>query len=166
MPLDSTVGGSTTNSYVTISEAASYFANRSHATAWEGVEEQGTLLSTASSVIDWYVSWKGSRVTAEQRMDWPRSGVSTPYGDLYSENEIPEPVKIATYELALSSILADRVADNPLDGIEELKAGSLTIKTDDGLYATKKEVIPDKIWKILGTLTTKGGSAVVRLVRA
>jgi hypothetical protein len=37
---------------------------------------------------------------------------------------------------------------------------------DDGLYADKKEVIPDKIWKILSGLTTKGGTGVVHLIRA
>ena len=79
---------------------------------------------------------------------------------------IPADVKIAVYEMALSSMTSDRTADGSLDGISEVRAGSLQIKTDDGMYNTKPDTIPDKIWKILAGLTTKSGIGVIRLVRA
>ena len=166
MAIDTTIGGASANSYVTLAEANAYFANRAHAIEWEEFEEQDNLLISASSFIDWYVTWKGTRVTGTQVMDWPRSGVYDKVGELYPEDMIPADVKIAVYEMALSSMTSDRTADGSLDGISEVRAGSLQIKTDDGMYNTKPDTIPDKIWKILAGLTTKSGIGVIRLVRA
>ena len=166
MALDNTIGGADTNSYVSLVEANAYFTDRAHAEAWEEVENQDQMLITASSNIDWFITWKGTRVTGTQSMDWPRSGVYDKVGELYPEDVIPNDVKIAVYEMALSSLEVDRTADGDLAGLSEVKAGSLMIKTDDGMYNTKPDVVPDKIWKILAGLTTKSGIGVVRLVRA
>jgi hypothetical protein len=166
MALDATVGGATSNSYVTLSEANSYFADRAHVDAWESEDNQPQALITASQVIDWYVTWKGVRVSGVQSMDWPRSGVYDKVGVLYPEDVIPPDVKIAVYEMALASLEGDRTQDGDLAGLSEVRAASLMIKTDDGLYNTKPDTIPDHIWKILSGLTTKSGIGVVRLVRA
>ncbi len=166
MALDTTVGGAATNSYVTLTEANAYFLNRAHASAWEEEENQEQMLASASAMLDWYVTWKGTRVTGTQSMDWPRSGVYDKIGELYSESVIPIDVKTAVFELALSSLSADRTADGDLAGLSEVRASSLLLKTDDGMYNTKPDAIPDKIWKILEGLTTKSGIGVVRLVRA
>ncbi len=166
MALDATVGGASTNSYVTVSEANSYFADRSHADAWEDEENQAAALVTASQAIDWYVTWKGQRATGTQSMDWPRVGVLDKVGTEYPLDVIPQDVKTATYEMALASLDADRMADSDLAGLSEVRAASLMIKTDDGLYNTKPDTIPDHIWKILDGLTTKSGIGVVRLMRA
>ena len=166
MALDATVGGENTNSYVTLSEANSYFADRAHSDLWENEDDQASALVTASQVIDWYVTWKGVRVTGTQSMDWPRSGVYDKVGVLYPEDIIPPDVKIAVYEMALASLDSDRTQDGDLAGLSEVRAASLMIKADDGLYNTKPDTIPDHIWKILSGLTTKSGIGVVRLVRA
>ena len=166
MALNNTIGASDTNCYVSLVEANSYFVDRAHSEAWEELENQTQVLITASSQIDWYITWKGERVDGVQAMDWPRSGVLDKVGELYPEDMIPNDVKIAVYELALSSFEVDRTADGDLAGLAEVKAGSLMIKTDDGMYNTQPDTIPDKIWKILAGLTTKSGIGVVRLVRA
>lgn len=166
MAIDATVGGLTTNSYVTLAEANTYFTNRVHADSWEDSEVQEQLLITASSTIDWFITWKGTKATGTQTMDWPRTGVYDKVGELYPEDVVPIDVKIATFEMALSSMDSDRTADGDLAGLSEVKAGSLQLKTDDGMYNTQPDVIPDKIWKILAGLTTKSGIGVVRLVRA
>jgi len=166
MALNSTIGASDANCYPSLVEANAYFVDRAHAEAWEEVENQTQMLITASSQIDWYITWKGTRVTGTQSMDWPRSGVYDKVGELYPEDVIPNDVKIAVYELALSSFTVDRTADGGLAGLSEVKAGSLMIKTDDGMYNTQPDIIPDKIWKILTGLTTKSGIGVIRLVRA
>jgi len=166
MALDNTVGSADANSYVSLAEANAYFADRAHAESWEEVENQEQMLITASSQLDWYVTWKGTRVTGTQAMDWPRSGVYDKVGELYPEDVIPNDVKVAVYELALSSFDVDRTADGDLAGLSEVRASSLMLKTDDGMYNTKPDTIPDKIWKILSGLTTKSGIGVVRLIRA
>lgn len=166
MALNNTIGDADANCYPSLVEANAYFVDRAHAEAWEEVENQTQMLITASSQIDWYITWKGSRVTGTQSMDWPRSGVYDKVGELYSEDVIPKDVKVAVYELALSSFDGDRTSDGDLSGLSEVKAGSLMIKTDDGMYSTKPDTIPSKIWKILEGLTVKSGIGVVRLVRA
>jgi len=166
MALIATVGGADTNSYVTLDEAESYFENRVHAGDWENVEDQEAALVTASLTIDWYVKWKGTRVAETQAMQWPRSGVYDDRGELYSESVVPQKVKTAVFEFALSSIGSDRTADGDLAGLNKIKAGSLEIVTDDGVYNTLPGTIPDKIWKILSGLTLRSGIGVVRLIRA
>ena len=166
MALNDTIGSADANSYVSLVEANAYFLDRAHSEPWEDEEYQTQSLITASSIIDWYVTWKGARVTGTQSMDWPRSDVLDKVGELYPEDVIPNDVKTAVYEMALSSLEADRTADGDLAGLAEVKAGSLMIKTDDGMYNTQPDTIPDKIWKILAGLTTKSGIGVVRLVRA
>ncbi len=166
MALDATVGGETTNSYVTLDEANAYFADRAHSSAWADELLKEAILVTASQAIDWHVTWKGTRVTGTQSMDWPRIGVLDKVGITYPSDSIPTDIKTAVFEMALVSIDSDRMADGDLDGLAEVRAASLLIKTDDGFYNTKRETIPDHIWKILSGLTTKSGIGVVRLVRA
>jgi len=166
MALNATVGAADANSYVTVAEATAYFANRAHAEAWEDLDQQSQALITASQAIDWHVTWKGQRATGTQSMDWPRVDVLDKVGVEYPPDVIPPDVKTATYEMALASIEADRMADSDLAGLSEVRAASLMIKTDDGLYNTKPDTIPDHIWKILQGLTTKSGIGVVRLMRA
>jgi len=167
MAIDYTVGGPTSNSYVSLAEAEAYFSDRMHSSAWYDLStsDREKLLITSSSMLDWYVSWKGTKATQDQAMDWPRVGVITSDGPIPSD-VIPAQVKVAVYELSLSSAKKDRSADGSLDGILEARAGSLLIKTDDGVYNSKPSTIPQKIWKILYGLTIKGSSGVVRLVRA
>ncbi len=164
--LIATPGASDANSYVTLDEAIEYFSNRMYADVWEAIEDQENALITATSVIDWYITWKGVRVNGTQSLDWPRSGVYDKVGVLYSEIIIPADVKVAVFEYVLSSASVDRTADGALAGLSEVKAGSLQLKTDDGIYNTTPDTIPDKIWKILSGLTTKGGAGVVWLLRA
>jgi len=166
MALDATIGGTASNSYVTLTEANAYFANRAHASAWEDVDEPDKALMTATSVIDWYVSWKGVRVNGTQALDWPRSEVYDKTGVYYSEDIIPADVKTAVFEMALVSISADRTVDGDLDGLAEVRAASLLLRVDTGIQNTAPETIPEKIWKILGGLTTRGSGSVIWLKRA
>lgn len=167
MALDATVGSQTSNSYVTVAEAAAYFADRVHADAWQDVENPASALVTASRMLDWYVKWKGYRSSITQSMQWPRTGVSRPDGSSVDTDIVPGEVKVAVYELALSSVEEDRTADDPMAGIEQVKAGSLMIKADSGdVFSTSADTIPEKVWRILSDLTSTGGVNVVRLMRA
>lgn len=164
--LDATVGGVDANSYVTLDFANAYFADRTHAEAWDSVVDKESVLVTATSVIDWYVSWKGTRVSGTQALDWPRSGVYDKVGVLYEETVIPADVKIAVVEYALTSLTGeDRTSDGALAGLTEVRAGSLMLKTDDGVYDNTPDTIPEKIWMILTGLYVRR-SSVVRLIRA
>ena len=167
MALDATVGSPDANSYVTEAEANIYFADRLHAEDWDNADNPASALITASQMLNWYVKWKGYKATSTQYMGWPRVNVIRRDGTEVANNIIPTEVKVATYELALSSLESDRTSDDPMAGIEQVKAGSLMVKADNGDYdSTAADTIPEKIWKILSDLYMKGDLAVVRLMRA
>jgi len=165
--LIATVGAEDANSYVTQEEANDYFLDRVHASDWEDFEEKDSVLITSSQMLDWYIHWKGSRSTTIQNMLWPRTGVIRKDGTIIDSDILPSELKIAVYELALSSLEDDRTDDNALAGIDQLRAGSLMIKAGpSGVNSTSIEAIPKKVYKILSDLYTLGGTSVVRLLRA
>jgi hypothetical protein len=167
MALNATVGAPDANSYVTVAEADAYFADRIHSDSWQTVDSPPSALVTASRLLDWYIKWKGHRSSTTQSMQWPRTGVSRPDGSSVDTTIIPSEVKTAVFELALSSLEADRTADSGLAGIEQVKVGSLMVKADNGdVDSTAASVIPEKVNKILSDLVSSGSLSVVRLMRA
>ena len=167
MALNATVGSPDANSYVTVSEAASYFGNRTHSEDWDEFDNQPAALCTASQMLDWYFKWKGVKATTTQAMQWPRIDAVRADGTEIAEDEIPPELKVAVYELALSSLSDDLTANNPLAGIDQVKAGTLMVKASvGGVDSTVQEAIPDKVRNILSDLYTRGDLSVVRLMRA
>jgi len=167
MALIATIGATDANSYVLQSEANVYFLDRAHASDWEDFEEKDQILITSSQMLDWYINWKGYRASTTQNMLWPRTDVIRKDGTEIDDGVIPNEVKVAVYELALSSLEEDRTIDDPLSGIDQLRAGSLMIKAGmPGFDSTAKEAIPEKVYRVLSDLYLLGGGGVVRLLRA
>ena len=169
MALDATVGGLSSNSYVTVVEADAYFSNRLHGTSkWDALtpEVKESSLITTTNILDWHVTFKGHKNDDEQALQWPRSSAIRPNGTGIATDAIPSEVKQAIYEVALFSIDEDRVAENDLAGLEQVKAGPLMIKASSGYPSTAKEAIPDHVWKMLRELTLRGSIGVRRLHRA
>jgi len=167
MPLISTPGQSNTNCYVTVLEADQYFADRTHSSAWDESKAQESALVSASEQLDWYVTWLGGRVDNVQSMDWPRVGAYSKFGTEYAPTDIPKEVKQAVYELALSSLDIDRMADSDLAGLSMVQAGPLVIKTDaKDQNSDAVQPIPTKVWNIISHLATQSSTGTVRLGRA
>ena len=166
MALNSTLGGITTNSYVTLADADAYFEDRMHSSVWDSFSEQEKVLITSSQMLDWYTKWKGNKATAAQSMQWPRTGAIRPDGTVIADDALPPEVKTAVFELAFSNIGSDRTSDDPLAGIGQLKAGSLMIKSGpEKPNQTNAKVIPSHINNIVSELSYNIGG-VVRLLRA
>lgn len=167
MALNATVGSADANSYVTVQEASAYFANRTHSSEWGEFDNQPAALATASQMLDWYMKWKGTKSTTTQSMQWPRVDALRPDGTEIANDVLPPELKVAVYELALSSLDEDRTADDPLAGIEQVKAGTLMVKASMGGYdSTSEDAIPEKVMKILSDIISSGSVGVVRLMRA
>lgn len=64
-----------TNSYVTVTEADSYFENRLDVAAWEAASDtqKQQALITATSLLD-SLNWTGIAVSASQALAFPRTG--------------------------------------------------------------------------------------------
>ena len=165
MALNATLGASDANSYVTLEEADAYFEDRMHSSAWDTAENPEALLITASQMLDWYIKWKGSKSTASQFMQWPRSGAIRSDGTEIDDDVLPPEVKIAVFEQAFANIEADRTLEDPLAGIGKLKAGSLAIEAGpEKPNQTNAKPVANQVYNILKDLYNSG--VVVRLLRA
>lgn len=168
MAIDATVGSTTANSYATILEADAYFLNRYHVSFWGTLSaaDKEKLLVTATSLLDWYVKWVGTKYSDEQALAWPRTGVYTELGVEIPITTVPIRVKTALFELIVASFEEDRTSESGLEGISLLKISSLQIQTMDKFNNPPRKVIPSAVWNILGDLCARNGIGVVRLIRA
>lgn len=126
MPIDATIGGASSNSYISRVEADNYFLLRLGADVWNS-EGSNTIkesaLVTATQRIE-QLSFLGVRASRSQALKFPRAGAPLAdddfydgYGDLtYSTNEIPALVKQATCEMALVLL-----TDTQFLGVDDLK---------------------------------------------
>ncbi len=122
-----TVGGTTSNSYVTTTEAAAYFATRIGGEAWDDIDDVEAALITATTEID-RLRFYGSKTDASQALKFPRTGIVDDEGTPYDDDIIPTPVKHATCELALYLAQNPETLDSGGD-LSEFK--SLTIGNNE-----------------------------------
>jgi hypothetical protein len=101
-------------------------------------------------------------------MEWPRTDVILRDGTEVADDTLPEAVKIAVFEMVLSSVSKDPTLSDPLMGLEELKVATLSLRAkpdQSGKRTTSKSVIPEKVLKILTDLRSSSSFGVVRLIR-
>jgi hypothetical protein len=137
--LVATAGDSSANSFVTVEEAETYFGARLDVEAWEDAEAAGSdrkarALMAATRILD-RQRWLGCPATTTQRLRWPRvdvpkadpSGVGdgygyrSGYGEFYDSDEIPQPIKDATCELAYA-LLAEEFTEANGEGLKSFSA--------------------------------------------
>lgn len=107
MSFDSTVGGVSATSYISLAFANSFFENVLKPNAWDSAtpDEQKRALMTATLWLEEYGYW-GERATVTQALKFPRFGIDDEHGDpelllgLYDETVIPPPLGYAECELA------------------------------------------------------------------
>lgn len=141
--LDATVGGSSSNSYVTVAEADDYFTSRLNSSAWDTASKDAALITAAYDLDDAF-DWVGDRASDTQFMEWPRL-----YVDDVDSTEIPWDVKRAQMELALAYVEGG-VSSTQTNSVDEVKLGPLGVKfVEQGTYDRK---IPSPIVTIVGIL--------------
>ena len=115
------------NSYVTIADADSYFADRGN-TAWTGADavKQAALVK-ATDYIEGRFGQRfiGSKKTTTQALSWPRTGAED-----FADTIIPVGLRRACMEYAVRALSAELAPDLKVD------ASGLTV------VATKKKVGP------------------------
>lgn len=150
MPLDgssliTTIGGSTSNSYVTLQEFADYRdLNRIDSSEFDlaAPDNKVRALIMAASRLQ-VENWLGERVASTQRLAWPRLdvqkidpvgvgyggygyGYNWGWGDVYANNEIPQQIKDAQCELALAYL--GGFDDGEEDAIDSFSADGVSVK--------------------------------------
>jgi DnaT-like ssDNA binding protein len=106
--VDATVGGASSNSYVTLAAAEAYFLGRLSAEAWDDADgdddkEAALIMATARLESEPYT---GYRATTTQRLQWPRYSTYDRNGNMLASTTIPQLMQDATCEMALA-ILKD-----------------------------------------------------------
>lgn len=177
--VDATPGGLTSNSYVTVAEAADYVniyvLDEAARDVWLDLDtdDKSRLLIQATRQLDWYFCWQGERTNQQQALEWPRYQV---YRDSYPipQDEIPWEIKHATIEEAL---WLQTIGDNtPLAGnalIDEVEVGEIRVNFNEKANQSKIYV-PDKIAAIINgfgeieapSVPTSGMAKNISLVRA
>lgn len=132
-----------TNSYVTEAEASAYFDERLYATAWTGADEEDQQKSLLMSrrLLDLHISWKGSPVVEDQALAWPRTGLAG-----VADDEIPEAVKTAQFELALLLLGTDLTALPATAGFTSIQVDTIKLDVAAG---DRNKIIPATVTAIL-----------------
>lgn len=136
MSLDTTIGGSASDSYVPIAYIDNYVANHylstdSVAIAWAALSpsDKEVLARKACVFIDSH-RFDGCVVTGTQKLQWPRIDVYV-NGYFVDSTTIPPGVKDAQCEAALKSMSGDLLADIERGSVIEETVGPLTTRYSD-----------------------------------
>lgn len=141
MPLDSTIGGPSSNSYVSNADADTFFANRTDGDDWIlYAADQDLGLMQATAEFEMYDAVYGERVSSTQALQYPRYNVpkrdTSGYSlvTYYLPTEIPKPLKDAVCLRALTLI------SPTTGGAASGSASSQTLKIGASVtYETKSE---------------------------
>lgn len=163
--LDPTIGGSAANSYVSVSDADTYFDERPNSSTWTGetdADKKERALIAATRRLD-QEDFEGSPVNpltgtssgTTQSLKFPRYDVEDPDGWTYLHSVIPEPLKLATMELALAYLGAssDPLANTGLEGFEEVKLGPITVKPRHSQVAAE---LPENVLDLIQHMMRAG----------
>ena len=173
--INAEIGGANANSYLTMAEAnalADAMILSSDVKKWTtgNDDTRNRALAAAAQRLD-RERFLGARVTNDQALQWPRTGVRKPdtyrktyvqgfpfrvAEDYYTETEIPDQIKRAQAELAVY------LHNNPdgigLSGLEDYKSvsiGSLSV-TPDKTGAVGADRIPPMVERLMTGLRISG----------
>ena len=126
LTIDATVGGASSNSFITLAEAETYMEGRGNKSTWTdaSADEKNIALVEATRDIS-LMCFIGVRASDTQALSWPRDWAINPDdpNNAYYENTvIPQRVKDATAEYAFQYIKAgstDVGALNPLTNVKK-----------------------------------------------
>lgn len=124
------------NSYVSVTDADAYFADRNNA-AWAAAltANKQYALIRATQAVDEYggTNFLGYKSSSTQALEWPRTDAEDAYG--YTLTGVPKAVKTATCEAASLELGTAGILTPVITGgsvIEETVSGAVTVKYSDG----------------------------------
>ena len=163
-----TAGASDANSFAALADAQAYFGERVGADAWEDASEpqQKKALITATRRLN-ALTFVGYKTSDTQALVWPRIGAFDESGYEYDNAAVPEPVKEATYEVALKVLTdgadgSDPLADSDLAQFSRAKVGPLEVDIN---HAHKPAKTPDAALRVIRHLMRSQG-LMARLERS
>ena len=163
MALDATVGGNSSNSYLSVADADAIIDERvGDTSAWTDAEtsDKEKALISATRRLD-QQTFQGCKTVSTQSLKWPRYETYDDDGYVYASDAIPAPIKHATAELAFVLISDPTLIDDTgLEAFDQISTGDTSITPKQRQAGT----LPAHVQRYLRGLT-RGGRGVIRLVR-
>lgn len=151
--------------YISVANADAYFLARGGA-AWGALtteQKEQALRNGADYMAGVYgPRWKGSRVTAEQALDWPRSGVVA-NGFEVADDAVPTAVGRANAELAVRASAGELLGDQGAE-VKQETVGPITVVYQDGARQATRYAAVDGL--LAAYLRDGGGAGQIPVVRA
>ena len=119
-----------TNSYISVADADTYFADRLYATVWTNAttenKEKALIMATSRlDMRDYY--GQPTDTTTPQPLKFPRAYLPLVDGIEYASDEIPDPIKYATCEEAII-LLTQNPTDTPSENkYDRVKLGDMEV---------------------------------------
>jgi hypothetical protein len=144
-----------TNSYVTVAEADTAFADRLDVAAWTSADPttKAQALVTATAILD-DLNWTGVAISVDQPLAFPRSGYyfDPRIGNSISIEDVPQRILTATRELAYHLINNDGLLDDT-GSVKDLQVGSISLTS-----VTPPELMPASVKRLIKPLLLNAGS--------
>lgn len=166
--LDTTIGGSSSNSYATVEEATAYLAFRSDASSFLALstDDKEGYLKYATLLNDLLLTPVGTPTSSEQSLLFPRENLIDAKGKIYANDVIPAPIKYAQIEQALYLV------NNSIKVPSMLQQGFSSAKLDVMSITLDKTFIPSKVdsdavnfLELFGRVSNNVGLNVVDVIR-
>lgn len=146
-----------TNSFVSLTEAEAYFADRMDIAAWTSAESsvKSQALVTATRLLD-NLEWTGTAISESQSLAFPRTGwyYEPKQGmDIELPADTPTRVKYATYELAYHLLNNDGLLDDT-GVVDNITVGSISLS-----IVSSPSTFPNVVRKYIKPLLKNSGSA-------
>ena len=170
------------NSYADVDEFTAYYEAHLRGADMVALDEAtiSQLLIMATRAIDAGIEFKGSQVSIDQSLEWPRFGVTLPYDPSAgtvsglvtgSENiaqnaplefpadTVPKRVKDATIELCRFLYTSDREVDADSAAVKREKVDVIETEYFAG---TAPDILPESVVRILRVLTVSAPNGTGR----
>lgn len=146
-------GASDATSYVSLTDANSYFSDRSN-TTWSAATDaakQSSLIK-ATQFLDAAQVWKGTRANETQSLKWPRIGVYDEDEYYIGETTIPQKLKDCTCEFALLDLGGTAlITTYSKSVVQERIEGAVMVRYKE---SSPDGIRYDDLWLLVAGLTT------------
>jgi len=147
---DSTIGGTSTNSYASVSEADEYFDSFLYSDDWDNqsATRKEKLLTMAWRSID-SQNFYGQKTNLSQNAEFPRYNLTDWDGQYITQSTIPQELKDAQCELANYLLENDQryTGDgSETTNTESYNAGGISVKFRDVVL---KDNLPNRVVELL-----------------
>jgi hypothetical protein len=151
-------GLTNSNSYSSVSTADEYFDAGLYASTWQETlqSHRERALVQATRLLDFHVTWNGSKNDYDQALEWPRANAYDRNDWLIDHQSVPRDVRHATAEFARWLLDGRRDLESGETGrVKRVKADTVEVE-----FAVAEETKPDVIPKIVRRMVASYGEIV------